>query len=532
MPRSKPTSRTRLLVGVLASAVLVVGCGDARKVTPAPASPAASTATSQGPASPGTASPGPASPGTASPAVSSPGVALKLLKTDPETGPVGTSVTITGSGLPSGKTAQLIWVTQDGRYDTKLDNNRVEFYERVFKEKRVSLGSAPIDGEGKATLKFNAPEDFGEVHDLYLAVDGQDVAKGGFRLNRTYTVSPREGPVGTLITIKITGVGWKAFESTTALRYDNKYTGFITATTTRGTAVAQIRASGPVGKHYLSLDGASHTLPYLNMQQSPVAFLFPYRAEFNVTADAGAPKATVDWPDPSAISLADATQRTTLTGKAVAGAAATISPATGPVLTQATFRATGLPANSTADLVWVTVTGNDLFGWKLSKEKVSEVTIGADGSVTKAVTIPDGLGGWHALALEKNQVSLVDAPFFIERSLIEVTPSVVKAGAVFNVHLKGVGWTEIDNGVAVTYDNAYIGYACGFASYGDVVVPIQATGGPGTHLIDLYPMIYDGGHGKWPWQYNMPLLTFAQDHPSLALGYKLPAFRLAIQVVE
>ncbi|MBI3979098.1 MAG: hypothetical protein HY331_13015, partial [Chloroflexi bacterium] len=131
-----------------------------------------------------------------------------------------------------------------------------------------------------------------------------------------------------------------------------------------------------------------------------------------------------------------------------------------------------------------------------------------------------------------NDKILVEVPFFVERSLVGVTPTRVKAGEKFKVQLKGVGWTEIDNGVAITYDNAYIGYACGFNSNGDVTVDLVATGGPGTHLIDLYPMIYQGGHGKYPWQYNMPMLTFAQDHPGLALGYRLPTFRLAIEVVE
>ena len=47
-------------------------------------------------------------------------------------------------------------------------------------------------------------------------------------------------------------------------------------------------------------------------------------------------------------------------------------------------------------------------------------------------------------------------------------PKVVKAGQPFIVQLKGVGWTQLDNTIAVTYDNGYIGYACGFNSNGDV----------------------------------------------------------------
>jgi hypothetical protein len=45
--------------------------------------------------------------------------------------------------------------------------------------------------------------------------------------------------------------------------------------------------------------------------------------------------------------------------------------------------------------------------------------------------------------------------------------------------------------MAVTYDNNYIGYSCGFNSNGWVVVHFPAVGGVGTHLIDLYPLYYN-----------------------------------------
>lgn len=54
------------------------------------------------------------------------------------------------------------------------------------------------------------------------------------------------------------------------------------------------------------------------------------------------------------------------------------------------------------------------------------------------------------------------------------------------IHLKGVGWTDFDNIYVATYDNGYMGYACGFNSQGDVVVNFTAAGSPGTHLIDFY----------------------------------------------
>ena len=65
-------------------------------------------------------------------------------------------------------------------------------------------------------------------------------------------------------------------------------------------------------------------------------------------------------------------------------------------------------------------------------------------------------------------------------------------GTPITIHLKGVGWTEYDNIYVATYDNAYMGYVCGFNSHGDVVINFTASGTPGEHLIDLYPGIYQG----------------------------------------
>ena len=84
---------------------------------------------------------------------------------------------------------------------------------------------------------------------------------------------------------------------------------------------------------------------------------------------------------------------------------------------------------------------------------------------------------------------------------------------------------------AITYDNDYIGYACGFYSNGDITMNMVATGGPGTHLIDMYPAIYKG-KGSDTWLDQVPLLSFKNDAPGLALGYRIPAVRLAITVTR
>lgn len=466
-------------------------------------------------------------------------IPLKLLRTSPEIGPVGTTFTLSGEDLAPGQEVEFQWVTWDGAYVTEVSAENVRFYERTFAEKRVPLGHAVVDGQGRVTATFTVPEDYGEVHDIYAVVDGQDVAKGGFRVLRTATFIPTTGPVGTPITVTIKGIGWKPFENTMAARYDNRYTGFVSAVTTKGTAIFQIRAAGPVGQHTVQVTGASAAAPYLNLQQSPLGHIdMDFSWAFTVTEDAGPPPNVLDWPDESAVAaISQAVPRTAASNLlAESGASVTLDPASGPILSQTTLRATGLPADTAVSLFWVSVRGNRLSptGWSLLETPLPEATTAEDGSLTATVEIPDDLGGWHVVKLVQGEQVLAEVPYFVERSLVAVTPQRVKAGETFTVQIKGIGWTELDNGIAVTYDNAYIGYACGFNSNGDVTITLVATGGPGTHLIDLYPMIYraKGTHPPEYWNFQLPHLTALYDAPGLPLGYALPIYRLAIVVTE
>ena len=107
-------------------------------------------------------------------------------------------------------------------------------------------------------------------------------------------------------------------------------------------------------------------------------------------------------------------------------------------------------------------------------------------------------------------------------------PTSGPAGTPVTIHLKGVGWTEYDNIFAATYDNAYMGYACGFNTQGDVVINFKAAGEPGEHLIDLFPGIYEGPPKETQLLYRIPQLTYADDHP----GNKIPALHFKFVVTH
>ena len=84
---------------------------------------------------------------------------------------------------------------------------------------------------------------------------------------------PAEGPVGTPIELRVTGLGWRTMESTWVMNWDNQEVGWVSAADTRGTAVARFRASGPSAttssRCYTGYMGQG----YLNHEQAPNAYL-------------------------------------------------------------------------------------------------------------------------------------------------------------------------------------------------------------------------------------------------------------------
>jgi hypothetical protein len=456
---------------------------------------------------------------------------VRLIRSKPDWGKIGTPFTIEAEKLPPNTDLDLVWNTANTSYLLDVTPENVQYFGRQLDPVSVVLGRARTDADGRLTTSLKAPRDFGGIHELYAVADGVQLAKGGFMIVRSVTLTPRRGPVGTPITIKVTGLGSHPYQSTTAVLYDNKYTGFISATNTRGTATVQIRAAGPVGTHAIEVAPASAAVPYLDIEQSAVSFVGKFRTTFTVTRDDGPPAAHVESP-------ADVTPtvdaRTTLTTAAAeSGATLQLSAQRGPILSKVGVQATGLTPGASIDLRWGSAQGTraTASGWTLVSLPLQKGVADAAGRLTTSITIPDHLGGWHGVQLVQGGSVRAQAPYYVERSLVSISPTRVKVGEVFTIHIKGIGWTELDNAFAVTYDNGYMGYACGFYSNGDVTMNMVATGAPGTHLIDLYPTLYKG-KAVDTWLEQVPILSFKQDAPGLALGYPLPAVRLAITVTK
>ncbi len=480
----------------------------------------------------------PGAPGLPGPAVTLPkaGENLGILRASPDVGSVGTKFTLSGSGLPANKQVSIVWATANVTWILDARPDSVDYLGRKTDPVNVELAKATTDASGAFKVALTAPRDFGGApHDIYAVVDGALIAKGGFMIERKITLSPTKGPVGTMITVKITGLGSNLYGSSGNIYYDGRYAGVMTGVWNRGESTAQIRAAGPVGKHTI-LVGGGMQFNYLNIQQSPVPWATSAAFAFTVTKDAGLPPVRTDWPVTVQPTIEARTTFSAAIPTGTSAANAQLSSTSGTVLSKVDVSATGLNPNEPVELLWGTVVGNRVnctgTCWTFASEPLGKLTAAADGSLKSTFTVPDGLGGWHAIQLFQGGQVKAQVPFFVKRSVVHV-PKKVKAGSEFEVHLKGVGWTQLDNTVAVTYDNGYVGYGCGFNSNGDVVLKLRAFGQPGTHLIDIYPLLYTYQPAyPYPPHGAIPFLSYARDFPGLALGYQLPAFRLAVQVVE
>lgn len=461
---------------------------------------------------------------------------MLALRTTPDIAVAGTRFTLSGSGLPANKDVQLVWSTANVTWVVDARPDSVDYLGRKAEKIQVVLGAARTDAAGSFSAKLVAPRDFGGIHDVYAVVDGVQVAKGGFLIARSASISPRRGPIGTTITVTYHGLGASLYEGGGSLLYDNKYAGSIMANWTRGTAVVKIRAAGPVGRHTIDVADAI-TFKYLNIEQSPIPWGTGKTMLFTVTKDNGRPKPRIDWPAKVAPTL-DA--KTTLQLQSVeAVATAQLAASAGAVNSKVAISARGLAPNAPYSLEWSTVVGNRVnctgTCWSLVSVPLRTGATTANGTLASSIQVPDGLGGWHVVQVLQNGEVKTQVPYYVRRSIVGkgVSQLVLKEGQKFTIHLKGLGWTQLDNTIAVTYDNSYVGYGCGFNSNGDVVMNMVATGGPGTHLIDMYPLLYTQQPSYANTPYGMvPVLTYERDVPGLALGYELPAIRLAITIVR
>ena len=487
-----------------------------------------------------------------------------MITTEPNQGYVGQEFTLTGKGLPANSSVDLTWSTADGAWLADVQPNSINYRGLKFIKYPVRMATVTTDANGGFVYKTKAPEDFGGPHDVYAVVNGVAAAKGGFQTNPKFTMSPSSGPVGTPITIKYTGIGSTLYTGGISVLWDNGYVGEAQAVWTRGTAEFKIRASGDVGTHYVTAaDGIG--VQYMNLKQSPVPYSKGGMLPFRVTKDNGLLASSIEYPQ---VVIPTTEFRTTLSNQGVdpkTTAVAKVSSNAAVVGTKVRLDVTGLSTTGTHQIVWASVVGNRVncsgTCWVYNAVPMTSATP-VSGSISTDVTIPDHLGGWHVIQIKSGDLIEAQVPFYVKPNIFVYkdksgkaltdgvaladksplpedregsgTPTYTfKAGEEITIAMKGVGWTQLDNTMAVTYDNSYIGYGCGFNSNGYMVIHLPAVGKLGTHIIDLHPLFYTNQPSFASTPYGMlPILSYANDNPAIALGYQLPAVHFSIKIVK
>ena len=488
------------------------------------------------------------------------------LTVTPNQGVVGSPMVVSGTGLPASTTLQLTWGTASGTWVADVQPSSVNYLGDSISKFNVNMTTVTTDATGAFTFSSKVPEDFGGVHDIYAVVNGAAVAHGGYQTTRALTISPTSGPIGTPITITYTGMGATLYTAGAAVHWDNNMAGEMQALWTRGTGQVVIRAAGPRGVHYVNV-GDAIGVTYMNIIQSPVPYANGGSLPFVVTNDPGVGKPSVTFP---ADVQPTTTLRTTLSTVGLdpaTKAVMTLSKTSGEILSTVNVKTSGVATDGTYQLVWSTVVGNRVnctgVCWSFTAIPLGTATV-VNGSSSTNVTIPDNLGGFHVIQMVKGSVIEAQSPFYVKESIMpfydakgkvtgmgvaafdpSTSPDSVargqagdptttfKNGDYFTISIKGVGWTQLDNTLAVTYDNNYIGYGCGFNSNGYMVIKLVATGAPGTHIIDLHPLLYTNQPSFANTPYGMlPVLSSDRDFPGLALGYQVPSFHFAIKVTR
>jgi hypothetical protein len=433
------------------------------------------------------------------------------LSVSPKHAPAGTPVTVTAEGLPPGQEFQVVWGTVVGEWKVA----DAEYHGREFTPVGYQIAKAKSDQAGHLTASFIAPEDYGFLHDIILQQGDRLLTQVAFNLDMTIEISPKSGPAGTPIHVDVKGIGFRSLYNSWDVIYDNNFTGWISAVTTKGSASFTIPATGGVGDHIIEVLHGELTVPYRNPEQNPAPGR--PRFEFAFTVTDGTPVL----PPPPEQQAQKIVRVLPPQGELVA------TPQFSGVGEPALVRGEGLEPGKSYKLNWTRVVGNRMTGqgWEEISKPVAEATADAAGRAAFRFETPDDLGGIHGLWVDAGGDKKKIGAYWVKPTSLPLDVSRGPVGTTFTIHLKGVGWTETANIYHVDYDNNYTGYVCAFNSQGDVQIIMKATGAPGMHYIDIYPGIYKGTETR-PNNFRIPQLTSLDDHP----GEDLPIFHFAFEV--
>lgn len=445
---------------------------------------------------------------------------------------VGDTMTLRGRNLPANEPLTLVWHTKRGHWGIFEGS---EVVGPQFQPRTTQLATVTTDEDGSFTVDLEVPEDYGGTHTIELqTVDEESLAQTKVQVTPWFELEGSTAPLGGTFTITGYGLGPDVVTSNYQVTWDNGMVGYMTGTMNRGTATAEIRAAGPVGKHHLQVWRNVNGIPFLqNNTQSrfgPVAGGRQSNWVVEVTEPESEPESAWMDPlveeDPLQVHFPDVDVDT--------GAELSITPSSGQPGTTAFIRGEQFPANQRINLVWYTHKGNSIAGEPTTTDPrpdiLPTVTTDDDGSFEAEVTIPRGRGATRPIAAVMNGKTIAVTGFMMQPKIVDITPTKGPVGTEIEIELTGIGWTRYDNTYFFTYDNRPLGEICGSdvdVDDGVVRFKIHAAGEPGYHFIDAYPNIFEM-HEEVPRFTHKPHLSYKHNHPVR----RLPAAHFAFEVTE
>jgi hypothetical protein len=208
-----------------------------------------------------------------------------MVTLEPSQGPVGTRAVLRGEGFAPLQPFSLDWETA-----VASGGGDVATTQRTLEEIHA-------DPDGRFDWPVTIPEDAGGAHSVVLREGPGLIARTPFVIETSLSeITPRSGPAGTLVTIRLTGVGWTDFDSTYVATYDNATMGATRVGESRSNALITFRATGAPGPHLVDLypgispGAATESEPLFRLPQltyasdHPGALLPALRLTFHITA--------------------------------------------------------------------------------------------------------------------------------------------------------------------------------------------------------------------------------------------------------
>ena len=249
---------------------------------------------------------------------------------------VGAEVRVNATDLPSGKTVELMWETVTGGW---VIEDYYHFRGKKFDASRTSLGKFDVNADGRLDARFTTPKTTAACTRWWRSSTVRWSPRRGSKSTQSFEMSPSSGPIGTPIEIKVKGLGFRVMDSTWVVNWDNGLVGFVSAVSSKGSAVARFRAAGPAGAHVVHVLSGFQGQGYLNHEQAPNSYLPRPHFTFRTTSEQ--PVST------RAFAEAYPEQPVPKTEVHVANATVKLSRTQGPVGTGTQLRGEGFPAGRT-----------------------------------------------------------------------------------------------------------------------------------------------------------------------------------------